>query len=142
MTAAILVPTNMPKTLLTAMLAITTPKLMVATNTFVPDQDTLDYANDVTNEGAGTGYTSPGITLTGGAITIDGATNKATLSFANVAPVGLSVPCRWGIIHLYTGTLATSPVLAYADLAEGVSGNITFTALNWNASGIVPFVMA
>lgn len=142
MTAPILVPTNAPRQLLLAALALGTAKFMVATDTFVPDQDTLVFVDDITDEGAGTGYPAGGITMTGVTADIDTATNTVTLVGDDVAPAGLSVSCRWGFIIIDTGTDATSPVLALVDLSEGLGGNITFTGIEWDAAGITPYLVA
>lgn len=144
MTAApITVVTNMPKSLAELALAAGTLTVLLATDTFVPDQDTIVYIDDVTNEAAGTGYSAGGIALTGQTVTIDTATNTVTITAddidAAVAP-GLSVSCRWAIPYIDTGTPSTSPVLGYGDTTGG--GNATFTGGTWDASGIIPFVVA
>ena len=41
-----------------------TIKCALATSTFTPNQDTMDFFNDVTNEVSGTGYSARGGTLT------------------------------------------------------------------------------
>jgi hypothetical protein len=139
--ATITLPTNLPKSLLTAALALGTTKLMLATATFTPNQDTLDFINDVTNEATGTSYSAGGITMTSVVTNVDTATNTVTLDAADVTPAGLSVSCRWGFIYISTGTPSTSPVLAIIDFTGGVGGNVTLTFVNWDAAGIVPFVV-
>lgn len=142
MTAAVKVYTNAPKRALTALLALGTPKLMLATASYTPDQDAHVYVSSVTNEATGTSYSAGGITLTSVALNVDTSTNTTALDADDITTSGLSVSCRWGIIYVSTGTAATSPVIAYVDLSEGVGGNVTVTGITWNASGIVPFVVA
>lgn len=142
MVAPITVPTLLGKTLLNLALGLGTPKVMLADAAWTPNQDTLQYANAVTNEAAGSSYSSPGVTLGGVTIVTDTATNKDTLTASDVTTSGLSVVCRWAVIHVYTGVLSTSPVLGYCDLSQGVGGNITCTAIHWNALGIIPIVAA
>jgi hypothetical protein len=139
-TAPVKVYTNAPKKMVEALLALGTLKLFLTTNTFVPDQDANDFANDLTNEAAGTGYTTGGITMASVVVNLDTATNTSTLDAADVS--GISVSCRWGFLYVYTGSLATSPLIAFIDFAEGVSGNVTLTGAVWNAAGIVPLVAA
>jgi hypothetical protein len=146
LTAPVKVYTNAPKRALLALLGVTsvsgTPKLMLATASYTPDQDAHDFVNDITNEAAGTSYTAGGITLTTVAVNLDGSTNTVTLDADDITTASLSVSCRWGIIYVDTGTASTSPLIAYVDLSEGVGGNVTVTGITWNASGIVPFVVA
>jgi hypothetical protein len=139
-TAPITVVTNMPKTLAELALSAGTLTVMLATATFVPDQDTLVYADDVTDEAAGTSYASPGIPLTGQIVNIDTATNTVTINADDIVVAGLSVSCRWAVIIIDTGVLSTSPVLGYADTTGG--GNATFTGGTWDAAGIIPFVVS
>lgn len=142
MTAPVKVFTNMPKRALLALLALGTPKLLVATATYTPDQDAHIFASSVTNEAAGTNYPAGGIVLTNVVVNIDAATNKATLDADDITTAGLSVVGRWGIILVDTGSAGTSPLIAYVDLSEGAGGNVTFTGMAWNAAGIVPFAAA
>lgn len=143
MATTTMVPTLLPKTMMTMVLALGTLKAMAVTDTWVPNQDTLDYVNDVTNEAAGTNYVAGGLTLTTPVVNVDTATNKATLDADNIATAGLSVSCRYWVVYVATGTPSTSPVLAVVDLLGGVgSGNVTCTGLNWDALGILPAVVA
>lgn len=142
MTAPTLMPTNLPKTLLTLALGLGTLKTMIATATYSPNQDTLDYVNDVTNEAAGTGYTAGGITLTDEVVNLDTATNVVSLAAGDIDTAGLSVSGRWAVTYVDTGTPATSPVLAYTDLSEGIGGNVTCTGITWDPDGIIQFTVA
>lgn len=140
--ALITIPTYMPKKALEALLALGTLKCMFATATYTPNQDTLDFANDVTNEATGTSYSSPGITVSTPVVNIDTATNTLTLDAVDITTASLSVSCRWGILHVYTGSLATSPVVAYVDFSGGVGGNVTVTQVIWDALGIAAWTVA
>lgn len=140
MTAPVTVVTHLPKLALEALIALGTPKILLATSAFTPVQDTLTHISDVTNEAAGTNYPAGGITMTGMTVLFDAPTNKCTIDADNIATAGLSVSCRWGAIHIWTGVAATSPVLAYVDLSGG--GDTVCTGINWDAAGIIPFVVA
>lgn len=142
MTAPVKVFTNTSKRAMLALLALGTPKFMVATASYTPDQDAHIFASSVTNEATGTSYTAGGIALTSVVVNIDAATNKATLDADDITTAGLSVSGRWGLIYVDTGTPSTSPLIAYVDLSEGAGGNVTFTGMLWNAAGIVPFAAA
>jgi hypothetical protein len=140
MTAPVTVVTHLPKLALEALIALGTPKLMLATSSFTPVQDTLTHFSDVTNEAAGTSYSAGGLTMTNMLVLFDAATNKCTIDADNITTAGLSVSCRWAIPYIWTGVGATSPVLAYVDLSGG--GDTTCTGINWDAAGIIPFVVA
>lgn len=142
MTAPTTVATYLPKKALEALLALGDLTVMLATDTYVPNQDTLDFVNDVTNEASGTSYSAGGIVLTTPVVNVDTATNTLTLDADDVTTAGLSVSCRWAVIYVDTGTPSTSPVVAYVDLSEGVGGNVTVTGIAWDTDGIVPFVVA
>lgn len=144
MSATTMVPTLLPKTLMTLALGLGTLKAMAVTDSWVPNQDTLDYINDANaNEAAGTGYVAGGPALTTPVVNVDTSVNESTLDADNIATAGLSVSCRYWVVYVDTGTPATSPVLAVVDLLGGVgSGNVTCTGVNWDALGILPAVVA
>jgi hypothetical protein len=128
MTAPTLVYCYAPKKAWEALLALGTPKLMLVDAAFTPNQDTNDFVNDITNEAAGTGYTGSigGLTLASPAVSLDASTNTIKITCTDVS--GISVPCRWGVFNVWTGTASTSPVLAYTDFSQGVGGNVTLTS--------------
>ena len=128
MSAPTLVVSNAPVQSWEALLALGTPTLMLADAAYTPNQDTLDFINDVTNEAAGTGYSAGGVPLTGVTVTLDTATNTITITCDEVT--GISVSCRWGIFYVDTGAASTSPVMAYTDFSQGVGGNVTLTGTN------------
>lgn len=143
MTAAIKVYTNAPKNLILNGLAVGTLKCMFVTASYTPDQDAHDFLNDANaNEAAGTSYSAGGITLTTPAVNLDASTNTVTIDADDITTAGLSVSCRWGIIHVATGTASTSPLIAYVDFSQGAGGNVTVTGVQWDSAGIIPFVVA
>jgi hypothetical protein len=123
-----------------ALLALGTPKLMIATDTWVPSQTTNDFANDITNEVTGTGYTAGGVTLTGVVLNFDTSALTVTLDANDVS--GLSVTGRWGVLIVSTGTLSTSPVVGLVDFSEGLGGNVTIIGDQWDSLGILQFAFA
>lgn len=132
--------TNFPRQAILAALALGTVKCMFVDAAFTPDQDSLVFISSVTNEAAGTSYPAGGIVLTSPAVLIDTATNKVTFDADNITTAGLSVPCRWGVIYISTGTPSTSPIIGYADFSGG--GNTTVTEVDWDALGIIPWTVA
>lgn len=127
MTAPTLVYCYAPKKAWEALLALGTPKLFLADAAYTPNQDTHDFVNDLTNEAAGTGYTGSvgGLTLVSPAVALDASTNTVKITANDIT--GISVACRWGVFNVWTGSAATSPVLAYTDFSQGLGGNVTLT---------------
>lgn len=123
------------KTALDRALALGTPKIMFASATYVPDQDTNDFINDVSPyEVTGTGVVAGGLVLSGVVTAYDGSTNTANIDATDVS--GISVVCCYGVLYVDTGNPSTSPVLTYTDLSEGAGTNVTVTGLTLSASGI------
>jgi len=117
-----------------------TIKVALTTVTFVPNQDTMDYYNDVTNELA----TANGYTATGQALANDVFTttlNVATYDADNTVwtSSGAGFTARIAVTYNATGggSDATRGLLWWMDFGqdETASGGGTFT-LNYNASGI------
>lgn len=143
MTAPCTVVTNMPKNLLIAALDLGTLKAMLVDAAYTPDQDALDFINDVSgNEAAGTGYPAGGFTLGTPVVNLDTATNTATLDADDIDGTGVSVSAMTLVLYVDTGTEATSPVLCYFDLSAGTAVNVTFTTFTFDPDGIIPLLVA
>jgi hypothetical protein len=101
----------------------------------VPNQDTHDYFNDVTNEVTGTGYTAGGATL--GTPTIGNTLNVIKLDGDDTVWAASTITARIAVVYDSTpGTAATNPLLFWVDFGadvSSVSGSFTIT---WNASGM------
>jgi len=114
-----------------------TIKVAAATNTYVPNQDTHDFFDDMTNEVTGTNYTAGGATLA--SVTLVRATTTVTFDAADVvwtqSASGFSTARKFPI-YRSTGVAATSRlfsvVTADADVGN-VTGDLTIA---WNAAGI------
>ena len=120
-------------------------KAMLTTNTYVPDQDTHDYENDVTNEVTGTGYSAGGVTLANCTITYTGATNKLKLDAddASWASSTITLPAN-GSVVVYDGTPgtdATRPLVCYQTTDTAVSTTAGTFTIQWHVDGIVEFTL-
>ena len=60
-----------------------TIKVLLTTDAYVPNKDTHDFRDDVTNEITGTGYTAGGITVSV-TVTRDDANDRVDITFASV----------------------------------------------------------
>jgi hypothetical protein len=115
------------------------------TSTFAPNQDTMDYQNDLTNElGATGGYTTGGKLLATCAVAYDAGTNVFNID-ATVDPTWTSATftAHYAVVYDSTpGTAATNPLICYIDFGADVSvTNGTFT-IQFAAGGIAKITVS
>jgi hypothetical protein len=115
-----------------------TIKTMLTTSTYVPNQDTDDFKNDVTNEVSGTGYSAGGTTLTTPASLYTGGTNVWNFDADDAVWASSTITARNAVIYDSTpGTDATRPLISYVDFGgDNSTSSGTFT-VQWAAGGIV-----
>jgi hypothetical protein len=121
-----------------------TIKVTLHTSTYTPNQDTHDFADDLTNEVAnGNGYTTGGVTLGTKTLTYDSASNTVRLDAADASwTFTASKTMRYAVIWKDTGSAATSPLLGYVDFGADETSSGTFT-LQWDATdGVLRAVVA
>lgn len=115
-----------------------TIKVALTTSSYVPDQDSHDFFNDVTNEVTGTGYTAGGATLGSVTITVDTTNDWVTIDAADTSwSSSTIINARYGVVYKDTGTPATSPLIALIDFGTNRSSSLTNFVINWNAAGII-----
>jgi hypothetical protein len=96
-------------------------KAMLVTSTYVPNKDTNDKRDDVTNEVVGTGYTAGGV---GSVCTVtkDTANDKVTLQFAAVSWASSTLTARGCVYYKSRGGASSADELvAYNDFGSDVS---------------------
>ncbi len=114
-----------------------TIKVMLVTSSYTPNFDTHNFADDVTSEVSGTGYTAGGATLASPVITLDTTNDRVDVDFADTSWTSSTITARGAVIYKSTGTASTSPLFAYLDFStDQVSSNGTFL-IQWNASGVL-----
>jgi hypothetical protein len=103
-------------------------KITLHTGT-VPNQDTVDFADDLANEVAnGNGYTTGGVTLGTKALTYDTASNTVRLDCADPSwTFSASKTAAYAVVIKDTGSAATSPVVGYIDFGGDQTSSSTFT---------------
>ncbi|KKL59173.1 hypothetical protein LCGC14_2218000 [marine sediment metagenome] len=119
-------------------------KVMLTTSTYVPNQDTHDYKDDVTNEVTGTGYTAGGETLASKTVTYTAGTNKHVLDAANtIWTPNTTITARIAVIYDSSpATDPTRPLIGYQDfITDKSSDNGDFT-IQWDAAGIVEITVS
>ena len=114
-----------------------TIKVSLHTSTYVPNQDTDEFWNVATNEIAGTGYTTGGVTLGTKTLTYDAPTNEARLGAANASWASATFTFRIGCIYKSTGTSTTSPVMGYVDMGADQSVSSGTFTIQWDATGVL-----
>jgi hypothetical protein len=95
-------------------------KALLVTSSYVPNKDTHDKRDDVTNEVSGTGYTAGGVASVC-TVTKDTANDKVTLSFAAVSWASSTITARALVIYKSTGTASTDNLVCYVDFGSDVS---------------------
>lgn len=114
-----------------------TVKVMLVTSAYTPNIDTHTRRSSVTNEVAGSGYTTGGATLTGVAITQNNTTDKGVFDANDITWSSSTITARGAVIYVSTGVAANDNLIAYIDFGtDKVSDNGDFT-IQWNASGII-----
>ena len=121
-----------------------TIKVLLASSSYTPNQDTHDYLDDVsTYEVSGTGYTTGGNTLASKTVTYDGTNNVVILDAADVTWSSSTITARYAVVYDDAGATAGSkPLIGYVDFGSDQSstnGNFTIT---WDSTGIVRITVA
>ena len=123
--------------------------VILTTSSYVPNQDTHDFGNDITNEVAESGGYLQGLDGTGELLATKTHANTLNVSTFDAADSewtssGAGITARIAVIvDVATATAATDPVMCWTDFGqnETASGGGTF-AIAWNASGIATITPA
>ena len=120
-----------------------TIKAALCTSGFTPNQDTMDYFDDVTNElGTGGGYTAGGVTLSGMSATYDAGSNTLKLTCNNISISNSTLTWRTLVLYKATGTASTSPLVAYFQSDSDIASTGGETNINFAANGAVTLTAA
>jgi hypothetical protein len=118
-------------------------KCMLTTSTYVPDQDTHDYKNDVTNEVSGTGYTATGVTLANDTLTYTAGTNVLMYDADDAVWTGATITARVAVVYDSTpATDATRPLLCYQLSDADIISTAGEFRVAWAAAGIFTITAA
>lgn len=119
-----------------------TIKVALVKGAYVPNQDTHDFFNDVTNETAGAGYVAGGKELAEKVASYDAASNTVRLDAADLVWAGITVEFRYAVVYKDTGEAGSSPLLGYIDMGKEeavVGGEIK---LEFAEDGVLRLVVA
>lgn len=100
-------------------------KLMLATNSYTPDQDVHDFRDDVTTYEVGNSgtYSAGGATLSGVAVTYDSGTNEVRIKWTSpVSFTSATITARHAVIYKSRGGAASADELvAYCTEASDIT---------------------
>lgn len=120
-----------------------TVKVALVGSGWTPNQDTMDYFDDVTNQVTGTGYTAGGATLTGVTWSYTAGTNTWKFDAADVSWPSSTVTARYAVIYVDTaGAASADPLIAYVDFGADVSSTAGTFSIVWDAAGIFTMTAA
>lgn len=114
-----------------------TIKVALVTSTYVPNQDTHDFFDDVTNEVTGTGYTAGGASLASKTVTADNTDNEGVFDAADVTWTSSTITARGAVIYKSTGVASTSALICYLDFTTDQSSSSGDFTIQWNSEGIL-----
>lgn len=118
-------------------------KVSLHTSTYVPDQDTHEYQDDLTNEVTGTGYSAGGIALGSKTLTYTAGTNKIKLDAQDTVWSTSTITARTAVIYnAETAIAGTSPLIAYQQSDSNIVSSAGDWTIVWDASGIIELTIA
>ena len=112
---------------------------MLTTGAYVPNQDSHDYKDDVTNEVSGAGYAPGGNALVNKSVTYAAAGNVGKLDADDMSwPSSTITSARVLVIYDDTpATAATKPLLFYGVFDGDVTTSNSTLLVTFDADGIV-----
>lgn len=114
-------------------------KVMLTTNSYVPNEDTHEFRSSVTNEiPAGGGYTTGGMVLPGKSVSVNTTSNAVTLSATTATWANSTITnARYAILYIDNGNISTDVLIAAYDFGvDKSSSNDNFSFVP-NASGLL-----
>ena len=110
--------------------------LQLHTSSYSPDEDAHDFADDLTNEITGTGYTAGGREVENMVVSQDNTNNRAVVDSDDVSWSGASFTARQAVMRQHNGGASSAdPLVGCWDYGSNItaSGGTFIHAVN--ASG-------
>lgn len=112
-----------------------TIRVMLVTDSYIPDKATHQYKSNIIGEATGTGYTAGGVVLGTKTATIDNATGVLTLDAADSVWVNVTLSnVKYAVI--YDDSHSSDALLGYIELDLPVSPLNQNMAIEWHADGV------
>jgi hypothetical protein len=113
-------------------------KVILVTDAYIPNQDTHEYKDDITNEITGGNYVAGGELLLNKSVTYDPSNNRIKLDSDDIIWTLLNANVRYGIIYDDTPNLpADKPLIGLVDFFETLNFNNEKLRLIWNPAGFL-----
>lgn len=107
-------------------------KAMLLTSSYTANKDTHDFANDLTNEVTGTGYTAGGTAITMSVAAVDTANDKVVITTSAPAWASSTITARYMAVYKARGGASSADDLLFlVDFGSDVSsvaGTFTVSA--------------
>lgn len=114
-----------------------TIKLLLASSSYTPNQDTHQYKSDVSNEVTGPGYSAGGATVASVVVSYNAGTNVLSFDASDVTWPAASITARYAILYDSTpGSDATRPLIGYIDFGGDVTSTGADFTVVWDSAGI------
>lgn len=115
-----------------------TIKIMLVTSSYTPDQDAHTKRSDITNEVAGTGYSSGGATLANKSVAVDNTDNEGVFDADDVTWSGASITARGAVLYKSRGGASSADeLIAYIDFGADKTASGGDFRITFNAEGIL-----
>ncbi len=94
-----------------------------ATSSWVPNQDTHDFRDDITNVVTGTNLTATGLAIPNEAVVIDGTANTISLDGDSISQAGVTATgiAGIGLCQIKGGLSSADPLFGYGILGSPIS---------------------
>lgn len=114
----------------------TAVKVLMVTDSEVPNFDTHDFRNDITAEVTGTGYSAGGVVITSTEVTL--ASGVLTYDAADASWAGSTITnAMAGVGYFGRGGASSADELVFlSDFVTAASSSSGTFTIQWNASGI------
>lgn len=114
----------------------TAVKVLMVTDSEVPNFDTHDFRNDITAEVTGTGYSAGGVVLTSTELTL--ASGVLTYDAADPSWASSTIANAMAAVGYFArgGASSADELVFLADFVTAASSSSGTFAIQWNASGI------
>lgn len=115
-----------------------TVKVMLVTSSYTADQDAHDKRDDITNEVAGTGYSSGGAALANKSVTADNTDNEGVFDADDVVWSSASITARGAVLYKSRGGASSADeLICYIDFSADKTSTAADFTLSWNAEGLI-----
>jgi hypothetical protein len=113
--------------------------VMLLTSSYAPDQEAHTFADDLSHEVSGAGYTAGGALLTGRTATHDAPSNTWVFAADDAVWTGCTFTFRYAVVYRKVGSATPEDdnLIAYIDFGSDQSLSAQTFTLEWNVAGVI-----